>query len=101
MQPDFLICRSEKTIDDAMFSLGISHEKEPRYPEQQYRADWIVNGVFVEYFGLASDPEYAKRIDIKKQICLRHGRRLVALYPRDLVDSDRLERKLLAILVGD
>lgn len=25
----------EKTIDDALFSLGISHEKEPKYPVQQ------------------------------------------------------------------
>lgn len=88
----------EKTIDDTLFSLGISHEKEPRYPVQQYRADFLVNGTFIEYFGLAGDSDYDERTRIKKEICLRHGLRLIALYPNDLMNSVRLEKKLLALL---
>ena len=46
------VCLSlgEKTIDDFLFSRGIRHEKEPRYRESNYRADFLVDGVFVEYF---------------------------------------------------
>lgn len=64
----------------------------------KYRADFLVNGVFIEYFGLAGDPDYDERTRIKKEICLRHGLRLIALYPNDLMSSARLGKKLLTLL---
>ncbi len=88
----------EKTIDDLLFALGIPHEREPFYPEGNYRADFLVNGVLVEYFGLAGDAEYDAKTKKKKQLCEAHGMRLVSILPKDLVSSKKLESTLLACL---
>jgi len=91
------VCLSlgEKTIDDFLYAHGIPHEKEPHYPEGNLRADFIVNGVFVEYFGLKGDPDYDAKTDLKQGICKKYGIRLVSVYPSDLVNSRKLEAKLL------
>ncbi len=86
----------EKTIDDLLFALGIPHEREPFYPEGNYRADFLVNGAFIEYFGLAGDGEYDAKAKMKKQLCEAHGIRLVSILPRDLVSSKKLESTLLS-----
>jgi hypothetical protein len=88
----------EKTIDDLLFALGIPHEREPVYPEGNYRADFLVNGAFIEYFGLAGDAEYDAKTKRKKQLCEAHGVRLVSILPRDLVSSKKLESTLLTCL---
>jgi hypothetical protein len=88
----------EKTIDDLLFALGIPHEREPVYPEGNYRADFLVNGAFIEYFGLAGDAEYDAKTKRKKQLCETHGIRLVSILPRDLVSSKKLESILLTYL---
>ena len=46
------VCLSlgEKTIDDYLHIHGILHEKEPTYPKGNYRADFIVNGVFIRHY---------------------------------------------------
>ena len=88
----------EKTIDDLLFALGIPHEREPVYPEGNYRADFLVNGAFIEYFGLAGDAEYDAKTKTKKQLCEAHGIRLVSILPRDLVSSKKLESTLLTCL---
>lgn len=91
------ICLSlgEKTIDDLLDSVGIQHEKEPKYPEGNYRADFKVNDIFIEYFGLKGQPEYDKKIKIKKRICKKHGIKLFSIYPRDLMNSKTLKNKIL------
>ncbi len=91
------ICMSigEKTIDDFLHIHGISHDKEPKYPESNYRADFQVGNVFIEYFGLAGDPDYDKKIAIKQEICKKHKIKLVALYAADLVSVKNLESKIL------
>jgi len=88
----------EKTIDDLLFALGIPHEREPVYPEGNYRADFLVNGVFIEYFGLAGDAEYDAKSKTKKQLCEAHGIKLVSILPRDLVSSKKLVSALLTCL---
>ena len=91
------ICLSlgEKTIDDFMFKNEIPHEKEPQYPEGKYRADFVVSGVFIEYFGLVGDPIYDKKIKIKQQMCKRYDIKLISIYPSDLVSINKLKKKLL------
>jgi hypothetical protein len=93
------VCLSlgEKTIDDFLYLNGISHDKEPRYPEGNYRADFLVNGVFIEYFGLAGNPDYDTRAREKVRICKKHGITLIALYPQDLVNHRKLTGKLLPL----
>jgi hypothetical protein len=94
------VCLSlgEKTIDDFLHSRGIGHEKEPHYPEGNFRADFLVDGVFIEYFGLKGDPEYDAKTRLKQRICKRHGIKLISIYPSDLVSVKRLNRKLLGEL---
>lgn len=94
------VCLSlgEKTIDDFLFLHNIRHEKEPPYPEGNYRGDFIVGGTIIEYFGLAGDPSYDSRIKIKKEILRRHNVCLIEIYPKDLADKSKLEKKLRNIL---
>ncbi len=88
----------EKTIDDLLYYNGIPHEKEPAYPEGNFRADFAVGGRFIEYFGLAGDPEYDAKTKLKQEICERYGITLVSIYPSDLAATKRLEQKLLTEL---
>jgi hypothetical protein len=94
------ICLSigEKTIDDFLYSHGILHEKEPHYPEGKYRADFDVNGVFIEYFGLTGIPEYDKKTKEKQRLCKKFGIKLISLFPNDLISESRLNTKILKVL---
>lgn len=94
------VCLSlgEKTIDDFLFGRGIAHEKEPLYPEGNYRADFAVDGVLIEYFGLAGDPDYDAKARLKQRICRKHAVKLISVYPRDLASTRRLESKVLDAL---
>jgi hypothetical protein len=97
------ICLSlgEKTIDDYLHTHGILHEKEPTYPEGNYRADFTVNGIFIEYFGLQGDPEYDKRAKEKQRICKQHNMALISIFPKDLVSIAKLSSKLRQVLPDD
>lgn len=90
------VCLSlgEKTIDDYLYSNGIIHSKEPRYPEGNYRADFLVANIFIEYFGLAGNKEYDEKISLKKKLCKKHGIKLISIYPTDLASIKKLEHKL-------
>jgi hypothetical protein len=94
------VCLSlgEKTIDDFLYGYKIAHEKEPHYPEGNFRADFFVDGIFIEYFGLAGDPEYDAKTKLKQRICKKHGIQLISIYPSDLVDIEKLEGKLFRVL---
>jgi len=96
------VCLSlgEKTIDDFLYARGVPHEKEPRYPEGNYRADFRVGSTFIEYFGLAGDPNYDAKTREKIRLCKKWGVTLIAIYPRDLVSRARLEKKLLALTIS-
>lgn len=90
------ICLSlgEKTIDDYLNSHGIPHEKEPRYPEGNYRGDFKVGTAFIEYFGLTGNAEYDAKTKEKIRLCKKHNITLIAIYPQDLVSQQKLENKL-------
>jgi len=90
------VCLSlgEKTIDDFLYTHGIRHEKEPRYPEGRFRGDFKVGTVFIEYFGLVGNPDYEAKIKEKNRICREHSITLVAIYPNDLISQRKLEDKL-------
>jgi len=79
---------AEKEIDDLFSEHGIDHDREPRYPGTDFKADWsfTANGktIFVEYFGLASRSEYAKRMSAKLAIAAEAGIDVVQFMPEDL-----------------
>ena len=85
----------EKTVDDILHALQIPHEREPAYPEGRFRADFLINGMFIEYFGLAGDAEYDAKSREKRKLCEAHGIRLISILPKDLVSSRKLEMLLL------
>lgn len=91
------VCLSlgEKTIDDLLFSLGIEHDKEPRYPGCNYRADFQIRGTFIEYFGLAGDADYDARSKAKASICAAHDIKLIAIYSKDLSSMRLPKSKIL------
>lgn len=91
------VCLSlgEKTIDDLLYSLGIAHDKEPHYPDSMLRADFLVSGTFIEYFGLTGNAGYDEKTKLKKELCREHGIKLISIYPVDLVSSVKLESILL------
>ena len=93
------VCLSlgEKTIDDFLYARGVHHEKEPRYPEGNYRGDFKVDSAFIEYFGLAGNPEYEAKTNKKIRLCKKHGITLIAIYPQDLISRKKLESKLSAL----
>lgn len=93
------VCLSlgEKTIDDLLDSMGIKHEKEPKYPEGNYRADFKVNDSLIEYFGLKGQKEYDEKIKIKKKICKKNKIKLLSIYPKDLINTNTLENKILKL----
>ena len=88
----------EKTIDEYLYAHGIHHEKEPRYPEGNYRGDFKVGTTFIEYFGLTGNPDYDAKTNEKIRLCKKHNITLVAIYPRDLVSQQKLEN-LLSVFV--
>ncbi len=94
------VCLSlgEKTIDDFLFEHNIEHNKEPKYPEGQYRGDFIINDVIVEYFGLAGNKEYDEKIMLKRNICKKHKIKLIEIYPYDLIKQNGLEKKFKAFI---
>jgi hypothetical protein len=95
------ICFSlgEKTIDDLLHASRISHEREPQYPDGNFRADFLVNGVFIEYFGLAGDPDYDLKTKRKQELCKKHRINLISVYPKDLASSKQLEKIIVTGLM--
>jgi len=88
-------CRSlaERQIDDWLCDEGIPHTIEPFYPyhpelnpNERSKADWEVNGVFIEYWGLAGDKEYDRRMRIKRKLAKESNIVLLEIYPDDLYD---------------
>ena len=82
---------AEKQIDDWLFAKGIEHTVEPDYPVHPElnpnglkRADWEVDGVFIEYWGLAGDREYDRKSRIKRKLAKKLGIKLIEVYPGDL-----------------
>jgi len=94
------VCLSlgEKTIDDYLYERNVAHEKEPHYPEGNYRADFQIGDTFVEYFGLKGNPEYDQKTKLKQDLCKKHGIQLISIYPADLVSLKSLDKKLAPIL---
>jgi hypothetical protein len=94
------VCLSlgEKTIDDFLGAHRVAHDREREYPEHGYRADFVVEGIFIEYFGLQGNPDYDDKTKAKFKICKDHGVELIPIYPADLANVSKLERKLQTIL---
>ena len=94
------VCLSlgERTIDDFLSVRGVLHDKEPKYPDGQHRADFLVKDVFIEYLGLAGNPAYDAKTNLKERMCRKSGRKLLLVYPKDLATASSLEKRLSAVI---
>lgn len=86
---------SEAIIDNWLTKRGIVHLKGTRYPDTNFRADWVIGNTFVEYFGLLKDsPRYDREVRRKRNFCKKQSIKLVEIYPTDLYPKIALENKL-------
>lgn len=88
---------AEKSVDDWLTLHGIEHEKEPYYPHDDVlnttgmRADWKVGDTLIEYAGLLDNPEYAARIETKRELAAKLNLNLIVLEGEDLLTlADKL-----------
>lgn len=88
----------EKTIDDLLFFLKIPHSKEPQYPESNYRADFKVKQILIEYFGLIGNVDYDTKMSEKMKICEKNGVKLLSILPKDLMNIHKLKILFLSEL---
>ena len=93
---------AEKTIDDWLSRRQIAHEKEPAYrydPQLNptgMRADWGAGKVYIEYAGLMGEPEYAAKMELKRELCDKLGVPLIIIEPGDVLCLDEKLRQLIA-----
>lgn len=87
------VCNSleELYVDNWLHANRIPHDKEPLYPFDEdfnisgkRRADWLINNVFIEYFGLNGDEKYDKKTDEKYSLSKKKGFELIGVFPESL-----------------
>jgi hypothetical protein len=94
------VCLSlaEKTLDDILTAANVVHDREVWYGEGKYRADFQVNGILLEYFGLQGVYDYDLKTVEKISFCRKNGLVLIPIYPKDLANNERLQAKLRPVL---
>ncbi|MBZ5631014.1 MAG: hypothetical protein LAO06_19345 [Acidobacteriia bacterium] len=85
---------AEKTIDDLLTVQGLEHERETFYPKSNCRFDFVVGDLHIEYFGLMGDMRYEAKVKAKLATCGALGLKLLPVYPKDLLDLDRLAHSI-------
>ena len=91
------ICDSfaEKIIDDWLYSKNIEHQRNVPYPNSPYTADFLINGKFVEFFGLNGElKEYDKNAKLKEKLAAKYKLKLIKIYPKDLFPVNHLSEIL-------
>ena len=94
---------AEKTIDDWLSARGIAHQKEPAYPYDPQlnptgmRGDWRAGVVFIEYAGLMGEPEYAAKMELKRELCDKLGVALIIIEPEGVLSLDDRLRLLVEL----
>jgi hypothetical protein len=85
----------EMFIDNWLFDKGFIAIKEPMYPKHELynpsgrrRADWLVNGYFIEYFGLAGDEKYDKKTVEKILLAKELDLKIIAVFRENLRSID-------------
>jgi hypothetical protein len=61
------------------------------------RVDFLVEDVWIEFFGLMNRPDYQAKTELKKRLAMKHGLKLVELYADDLTDEG-LMRKIGSLI---
>lgn len=89
---------SEKIIDDWLTSKKIIHQKNVYYPDSKYTADFKVNDIFIEFFGLYGVKEYNRNLAKKLKFIKDNQLKIIKIYPQDIFPKSRFHY-LLDVLI--
>lgn len=90
--------RGEMLIDNWLYFSRVAHAYERLLPvEEELYCDFYVpeGKVYIEYWGLDSDPKYVERKEIKKEIYKKYGLNLIELNNAQVDNRDDHLPKLL------
>lgn len=90
--------RAEMLIDNWLYVAGIVHAYERRLPiEEEVYCDFYLptGNIFIEFWGMESNPKYRERKKIKKDIYKRYDFNLIELNDEDIINLDDVLPKLL------
>lgn len=86
---------AEKLIDNWLAEHNIPHERNISYPDGKHTADFLVNGIFIEFFGLTGElKEYDAHTQIKERLARKHHMPLLKIYPKDMYPLTKLDNML-------
>ena len=95
----FVRSRAEVIIDNTLYDYGLVHAYEKKVPieEELYTDFYLPNGkVYIEYWGMMSDPKYVERKKAKLEIYKKYDLKLIELDDNDIFNlDDHLPKKLL------
>ncbi len=90
--------RAEMLIDNWLYTAEIVHAYERRLPieEEVYCDFYLPNAkVYIEFWGMESDPKYVKRKEQKKKIYSDYGLNLIELNDDDIKNLDDVLPRVL------
>ncbi len=86
-------------IDNTLYQYGLVHAYERKLPiDENVLSDFYIPAgkVYIEYWGMESDPKYADRKKKKIEIYKKHDINLIELTDSDIQNlDDHLPKKLL------
>ena len=87
---------AEKIIDEWFRSKGIVHERSVPYPEfKKMTCDFVVNNIFIEFFGLKGElKEYDRLVKLKRRLSRKYKLKLVEIKPTHLFPKNKLDQVL-------
>jgi hypothetical protein len=91
------ICDSmaEKIIDDWFYARNIPHQIDIKYPGGKFSADFVVEGIVIEFFGLRGElSRYDQLMKEKLRVLEDNDVKFIAIYPKDLFPNLKLNKVL-------
>ena len=84
----------EFITDNWLFEHGVPHEVHPVLPWSKFKqADFLVDGVYIEVWGMVRHEVYAKRKAVKLSQYKQFGFQVISIYPAD-IEAGRLDNIL-------
>lgn len=98
---NFCLSMSEVIISNILIDLGVTFEKEVPYKSfindddiGEKISDWKIDNKIIEYFGMVDYKDYNNGMNLKIEVCKRHNIPLLALYPDDQKNIDKMKQKI-------
>lgn len=91
---------AEKIVDEWLYSKDIPHQRSIPYPEfKKMTCDFVVNNIFIEFFGLSGEfKEYDRLVNLKKRLSKKHDLKLIEIKPTHLFPKNKLNEVLASLL---